>query len=487
MMKPGRPTRKELIKRSLVYIGMSVSVVVLVSLLMLAVLGYSFNPLDRRLEQGGLLQFASVPSGAKVTVDEVPLGSRTPSKLTAEARSHTVTMSLDKYHTWQKTIDLKPGMVGWLSYTRLIPKEIKADTIRAFPTLAGALASPDRKWFALLPDAAKPEIVIADVQNDKVAYRTLTLPADSIPPVSEGKTQTFKLASWSLNSEWLLVQRVYDDTKTEWLAIDREDAKKTFNISTRLGLNASKIAFAGRDGRTVFTLTNGTLRRANLNDETISRPLLNNAENFSVYDEDTVVFASLAHPETKQRIVGYMREDMEMAQQLGTYADDGQPIHIGMSEYFGKRYVASSHGNSVHVTTGELPRQDDRGSQKTVASFTTPAPIERLSMSVNGRFVIAEAAGTYTVHDLELLKTDTTVLKHVNGPARPLKWLDSFMAWYDGNEMLRLYEFDGANQHDIVRVAEGFDIAVSPNDKYLYSIGRNDEGLVLQRVRMVLN
>lgn len=485
-MKPGRATRKEIIRRALTYTLMSVSVLVLVTLLMLAVLGYTFNPTDRRLEQGGLLQFASVPSGAKVTVDEVPLGSRTPSKLTADASSHTVTMSLDKYHTWQKTIDLKAGMVGWLSYTRLIPKDIKTEKIRDLPALSQALASPERKWFALLGDMAVPQITIANLQNDVVEFETLDLPAESFTAPSEGKGQSFKLVSWSLNGEALLVQHSYDDDKVEWLAVDRDDATQTFNISARLGVAATKIEFAGRDGRTAFALSDGTVRRLNLNDETISRPLVANAVDFTVYDPDTVLYATAADPATKQRSVGYVRENMKAAQQLGTYADDGQPIHVGMSEYFGKRYVASSHGASVHVTSGDLPRQDNRGSQKTIATFKAPAPIERLSMSTNGRFVIAEAVGTFTVHDLELAKTDTTVLKHTSGSARPLKWADSFMPWYDAGGVLRVYEFDGGNQHDIAKVAEGFDIAFSPNDKYLYSVGRNGEGFTLQRVRMIV-
>lgn len=486
-MKPGRATRKEIIRRALTYALMSVSVLVLVTLLMLAVLGYTFNPTDRKLEQGGLLQFASVPSGAKVLVDQVPLGSRTPSKLTADASNHVVTMSLDKYHTWQKTIDLKAGMVGWLSYTRLIPKELKTEKIRELPALSGALASPERKWFALLGDTTVPQMTVANLQNDKVEFKTLSLPAESFTAPSEGKTQAFRLVSWSLNSETLLLQHTYDDNKFEWLVVDRDEAAKTFNISARLGLAASKVEFAGRDGRTAFALSNdGTVRRLNLNDETISRPLVANAVDFTVYDPDTVLYTTAADATAKQRTVGYVRENMEIPQSLDTYADDGQPIHIGMSEYFGKRYVAASHGASVHITSGDLPHQDNHGNQKSVASFKAPAAIEHLSMSTNGRFVIAEAAGTYTVHDLELAKTDTTTLKHTSGSARPLKWADSFMAWYDAGGLLRLYEFDGGNQHDTVKVAEGFDIAFSPNDKYLYSIGHSDTGFVLQRVRMII-
>src|SRR5690606_25995375 len=149
----------QLIIRTLVYSLMTVSVVVIVTILMLIILGYSFNRQDGRLEQGGLLQFASIPSGATVTLNEMKLGSRTPSKTNADARSHSVRMDLSGYRAWHKTMDLRPGSIGWLSYARLIPTEIKPQVLREFPTLGGALASSERNWMLLQEDPAVPQFV----------------------------------------------------------------------------------------------------------------------------------------------------------------------------------------------------------------------------------------------------------------------------------------------------------------------------------------
>lgn len=480
-------TKKQIIKRGLIYSFMSASVIIIVSLLMLAVLGYSFNPKDNRLEQGGLLQFASVPSGATVTLDEVTLGSRTPSKATADARSHSVTMSLEGYRTWHKTINLKAGMIGWLSYTRLVPTDPKVEKVRALPTLAGVLASPDQKWMAMIENTAVPTILIADLQNDKLAYKSLVIPATHITQPAEGKTQTFSLAEWSKNGRYILVRHMYDDTKTEWIVVDREDLLKTKNISSRLGLTTDKIIFERNDGRTALALSDGAVRRLNLSDETLSRPLVANVEEFSTYNENTILYTTKPDLATKQRTAGYLADNMEAGQQLATFPDDGQPIHLALDTYFGKRYVVTSHGTTVHVTSGELPRQDNKGTLKTVTTFSTVAPVRYLSLSSNGRFVIAQTDTGYTVHDLELVKTDTTLLKDLTGVARPLKWIDAFMTWYDAAGQLRLYEFDGANQQNIMPVAEGYDVTLSPNQKYLYSIGKDGTGFALQRVRMVLN
>jgi hypothetical protein len=53
--------------------------------------------------------------------------------------------------------------------------------------------------------------------------------------------------------------------------------------------------------------------------------------------------------------------------------------------------------------------------------------------------------------------------------------------------MLRLYEFDGANQRDIMAVTGGQMVTLSRNGTYLYSIGKSTDGQYhLQRVRLIL-
>lgn len=478
-------TRKQLIQRFIVYTLMSLSVVVIVILLMLAVLGYSLK--GSNLEQGGLLKFGSVPTNAIVTLDQVQLNARTPNQVTTDARSHSVTMSRDGYHSWHKTIDLKPGMVEWLTYARLVPTDPQVKKVRATPQLASMLTSPDHKWIAMIEDETKPVVTVANIQNDEATYDQLTLPAGSFTPAPEGKTSSFKIDTWSPNGRYMLLRHTYDTGKMEWILVDREDETKTKNISVRLGLASHRVIFATNDGRTALAITDDAVRRLNLSDETISRPLITNVQEFSVFNEHTILYTTKADPITKLRTVGYLAEGMETGQQLAEFPDDGRIIHVTMADYFGSRYVAISHDATVAVLTGELPRASNKGTLKRLLTYAAPAPVTKLSFSGNNRFVIAETATQFTVHDLELSKTSTTTIKDGVTPLRELRWIDSYMTWYDAGNMLRLYEFDGANQQNLVPVAEGFDVATTPNQKFLYSIGRDANGLHLQRVRMVLD
>ena len=454
---------------------------------MLVILGYSFNQKDNRLEQGGLLQFASKPSGAVVTLDEITMGSLTPGKSTASAQNHTVTMSLKGYRMWQKTINLKPGMIGWLSYARLVPQDPKTEKLRSFATLAANLPAPDNKSIVFTEDFSKATFILADLQNDVTKYRALTLPTGSftVPTIADAP-QTFVVDSWSHDARHLLVKHSYDTDKVEWIVVDIDDIANTKNITAPSALRADKVLFGTGNGQTVFAKADGTVYRIKLDDLTLPRPIIANIDDFSIYSSTTVLYVSRPDPLSKQRTVGYINEDMQNGQSLGTYPDDGQSLKIAMSDYFSKRYLAVGHGATVTVTSGELPRLDRKGNMKPVTKMTLPAPIEWLSMSTNSRFIIAEATGTYITHDLELIKTDVTRIGNATGPVKQLRWLDAYMTYSDKGGMLRLYEFDGANQQNTVPVAEGFNASLGPNDKYIYSIVRDGAGFALQRLKMIV-
>jgi hypothetical protein len=62
------------------------------------------------------------------------------------------------------------------------------------------------------------------------------------------------------------------------------------------------------------------------------------------------------------------------------------------------------------------------------------------------------------------------------------------MPWSDRDGRLRFYEFDGANQHDIMSVAPGQAVTLSPSGKYVYGISKQaDNKVFLTRVQLLLD
>lgn len=472
--------------RAAIYSAMTVAVIIIVTILMFVVLGYQFNERDGRIEQGGLLQFASVPTGATVTLDNNRLSPHTNSKSNVAVGSHSVSFDRDGYRTWKKTISVSAGQIGWLSYARLIPSKIEPTGIRSFANLSGALASPKQNYMILHELADQPSFVLANIQGDTVSYDTLTLPAAGYTAPGAGKTQSFILDSWSENEAAILVKHVYDDTKEEWLLLDRNSPDRSINISTTFAIQPSKIIFAGKGDRLLFAQTDDIVRRINLDEQTLSRPLASKVTYFTSYDDKTIAYAIAANSE-QRRSVGYAAIDVSEPVILATYPDDGQPLYVTMSTYFSKRFVVVLHGQTLDVTAGTLPTKTDKGSMKRIITLTVPTGATNLSLEHNSRFAVMQLADGYATYDIELNKFDSTKWAVQPTVSRPLQWLDEYMLWSDTGGQLRLYEFDGANQQNIMPVTEGFAVSVGPNNKYIYGILKTDKGFELQRAQMILD
>lgn len=482
-MKKSASKRNQPLIRTAVYSLMTVSVIVIVAILMLIVLGYSFNQKDGRLEQGGLLQFASVPTGATVTLNELTLGQRTNTKSTVESGSHSVSFDRSGYRTWKKTITILPGQIGWINYARMIPTKLTPESQRTFTTLADSLASPGHKWMLLQQAADQPTFELANIQDDSVRYTTVTIPAAVYTPPLAGMAQTFSMESWSQNEDAVLIKHTYDTEKVEWLLLDRDEPQKTVNISASLGVSPSKIVFAGNGSRLLFVQTDDIVRRVNLDDMTLSRPLASKVESFNQFDEKTITYVTTGD-EAGKRTVGYAATDIDQPIAIHAYPADGQPLQAVLKVYFNKRYLSVVHGQSLVIESGTLPTKNDKGDLKLYAQSTIPAGLTNLSVSANGRFVVTQLPDGYATYDLELKKYDKTTWAYQSTVQRSIEWLDDYVVWSDNGGELRIYDFDGANQQNIMQTVEGQSAGISPNGKYFYGVTKSDKGLNLSRVQL---
>lgn len=481
--------RRQLVKRIVTYAFMSIAVVTLVTILVFVMLGYRYNQGDGRIEQGGLVQFDSQPNGAEVTIDGTVFGTHTPSKTTLAARNHTIKISRSGYQDWNKTVNLVAGAVLWLNYARLIPNQLTPENVTDFPAVSGATSSPDQKTMAIIEKADTPVIQLADVSGDSVKTTVLTLPDDSFTHPDAGKTQSFTLMDWDASSRYFLVKHTYNDAKIEWLLVGSRDASQTKNISRLFDVQASKVVFSGNDNRILYALIGTDVRKIDMGASTLSRPLVSNAAEFAIFDQTTIVYTTAYDATTGSRTVGYFEDGDQNATPISTFKDDGTaPLHIALGRYFGDMYTAIDHGNTVTITTGDLPTlSTPNPHQQTVATVTVSGGVDHLSIRTEGRFVIMQNQGTFVTYDLELKKQTTTVLHGTAPFTHELGWIDGYMPWSDRDGMLRLYEFDGANQHDIMPVVPGMTVDLSQNGKYLYGIGKSADGVYhLERVRLVL-
>src|SRR5690606_16465960 len=104
MYSPPSSKKKQLILQVAIYALMTATVLMVVFALVLYTLGYRFDRAAGTLEQGGLVQLNSIPSGAKLTINATRLSATTSTKTTLAPGPHTITMNRDGYGLWQKTV-----------------------------------------------------------------------------------------------------------------------------------------------------------------------------------------------------------------------------------------------------------------------------------------------------------------------------------------------------------------------------------------------
>lgn len=468
---------------------MSIIILVLVAALMLVIMGYRFNRLDGKLEQGGLLQYDSRPNGADVYVDSARLANRTANKITISAGNHTIRMTKDGYNDWSKDVTIKAGAVLWLNYTRFVPKDKQIDTVATASSMTSAAVSGNQRLVAFKDDPATPSVSVASIDGDTPKVEKYDLASGSFTAPADAKNQAFSIDSWDGDARYLLIRHTYDGDKSEWLMLDTQGDKSTLNITTSMGVTIGSAEFVSGNSRALYILeTNGELRRIDLGAKTISAPIITNVAEFYQYDRSTITYATKIDDTTKKRTIGYITNGASKARTLKTYADLGDtPLHLRIGHYFDKTYVAIAYGETLDITSGDLPSSDstDVSKQVQVASVTIPGGVTKLAFSPDTqRFVSAETPTSITTYDLELNTLGSAKIENANG--RGIQWVDREHFVSNTGEMA-LYDFDGTNRQVLTSGGLSLPVVITPNNKYMVVFTQDAHGAHLQRIKLLLN
>lgn len=476
--------RARLAIRFFTYGVMTLATILLTALAVFYAMGWRFNQNDLSFEQGGLLQFISTPRGAQVVIDDKLQSFTTPGRINFGAGTHTAKMQLEGYHTWQKSFSLSPGELLWLNYVRLIPQNIATTKMAGFDSVVAAMASPDRKWMLVQEKIDQPAFKLVDFSDPKKPVVTdLAIPESQLTKKDE-KYGQFTIKEWDLNSRYVLIEHANNGSR-EVLRVDRQKAADAKNISRLFSLAIAEAHFAGGNANLLFANTDGVLRSLDVGANTASAALISGVEQFSVYGNDTIAFVAARDGDsaaTKQRVAGIYTQGKETIAR--TFAADAK-VTIAYSEYTRHAYLAIHTGNGeVKVLRDPTATTKDNAE---VASFTVSNEAKWLKFSSSGRMLVAGNGNEIANYDLEL---DELSARTISGPAlaHPPQWLDDYYLWTDAGDKLRLFEFDGTNDHEITAVAPGIVASLSQDGSYLYSFKKTDAGsFELQSSQLVLD
>lgn len=473
--------RRQTVMRVAVYSVMTVAVVALVTVLVFVMLGYRFNKATSQIQQGGLVQFASRPNGANVTIGTAKLGANTPTKITVEPSRYDVMMTKKGYLNWKKNVDVKAGEVLWLNYAQLVPQKIDTKQLTRFDTVADVKSSPNGDRFALIQDASKPTLTFIDVTGSQPKTTTIELPAAILPT---GKPFRISLGDWASDSDRMLVNLTYEST-IEHLLVDRRDGAKTINLSKTYQPDIIDAIFDPRTSeKLIVRSSRGDVRTIDTAGSSLSGIVATQVTDMSVYQNDAVLLVQTT-PEGGQQI-GYVSLGSDKARVLKRIASKDKVL-VAAADYFSEPHVAVTIGNQLEVyKLSTLPSSESDSSigMSRLSATALPAAADFLSIRASGRFVVAQYAGGEMTYDVELSRQSVTAFSMPN--PTELRWLDRYHFYLTNGHALEVMEFDGANAHQITTLTTGFDAVQSNDGTFIYTINAVEKGFAVQQSRMIL-
>lgn len=478
-----------MIRRGIAMAVMTLSVLIIVTGTILFVLGYRLDSERGRLEQGALVQIDSVPANASVTIDGNETNLRTPSKRTLVAGSHSFMVTRDGYQPWTKTLDLTAGTLTWLDYIRLVPTDLKNETVASYTTVYAEKASPDFKTMIVQEKAELPTFQLVDLRAQDVRTSELVLPASVYSDATTtGVSHVFTLVQWDQGGRYVLIKHDFSN-RVEWVVVDTQNVSASINVSRLLSVNPSKLVFAGTNGNILYGLIDGIVRKLDLSAATLSRALISDVQSFDVYDTTILTYVGTDQDDKSRRVAGLYRDGDQSPHVIQTISSD-EPIFIDTTRYYTDDYVAISEGMNVTILKGSYPTssRDESSSLQPFASFTVASPITQLSFSPEGDFLLTQTGLGFVGYEIEHKRQTTAADVTSDVTTVPaLKWLDDAYVWGTYNGSLIIREFDGSNTHTIGAAVDGFDATLSQNGRYLYSVVKDGEMYHLQRVKMILD
>lgn len=469
--------RKQVAIRFFTYGVMAIATVVGVIVCIGWAMGYRFDLMSGQLSQVALLQFNTFPTGAVVDINGASLSTRTPTRSNIKTGQTKVSMSLTGYRGWSKTVSALPSSVRWLDYARLVPQNVKTESVKTFTNVVDMLPTPDRKWAVALTNESTGDATLVDLADPKqIKFSTIEL--SNLHLATDGESK-FKIVEWDKDSRYLLVKHQLGD-RTEYLEYDRQD-KITRNLSSDFGLELTELHFSNAGGDVIYTLTGTDLRKINYADKSISAPLATGVTSYVLLgDSGRIVYLSKKVDSSKTSQVISIYDDGKITK-LKTY-DDAQTTLIGFFRNNDIDYLAVGRGEMVSVYPDPLKRQrQSHDFNKSVAYLSSPGGIDWMKINPTGRFVLAGKGNKVVCYDVETTENYSFELARRGEPV----WLDGYHLLDVKNGVLNMVEFDGQNiQHLVSGRLPAF---LSANEKYLLSLDSISGGAVLQRSQMVID
>lgn len=496
--------RRQLIRVIIAEIGMVLSVTAIVVVATLAAMGFMISD-NGSIEQSGLMQLHSLPTGANVKIDGTTLFPRTNLSRTLSSGEHEIELYRDGYDTWSKTVTIRPGVLIRIYYPRLFLQNRVAENVRELADESELeFYSPStNRSYILYAKKGESEWQLLDIRSDEIKSTMLDLSGVLPGMIEEKKSKTARKTDniethnytfqgqieeikWSGNEENVLVKVKYEG-KSSWVLVRLRDMARSVNITETFGLDEAKIEFIDDAASQLYVLEKRQLRRISTSDAVISRVLVNNVVDFS--NKSTAVIYVAENPTTKLREIGMFRDDDKSGTKIAEVPED-KKVKVAISYYYSEDYLIYVIDNEMTILYGKLPNYNENsdtldGLKELTAKITLSADPTTLEVSPDGEYIVGRKDTQFMVVDL-----DVGDLYEYQAPSANLRWLDASMMYDIHDGEILVWDYDGTNQRNLAEsaktsankevAANNSPVVITANNRWLYYLttGKDKETIL---------
>ena len=447
---------------------MLVIIILTVITLTFVVMGYHLNE-DGELEQSGLIQIDSLPTGATVTIDGEVLSAKTNTNKILPEGSYTVSVQKDGYTSWEKTVKTHPGLLTRLSYPSLYKLDRKTKNLKDFEEAPYLFTASPNRDNALIFFEKSPLAQLVDLEaND---YKSTQI---DLSKLLGNNFSNLKIVDWNKNGERVIISFTKNDS-THYAVIDLARLDSSLDISETFNLKISALHFENDRGDKIFLLEEGNLRTISLGNMQLSEIIAKDIESFSNSGEKATF---ITKPVENSRKISFYDDNTKTT--IFLKKSTASSVRALVSEYIGRGTIAFLEDNQLTVYRGELPTEDISEEKplpspvgQSTLTFEDPDIFETKAFN---QIILISKDTNFAVFDLENYTLSPYTLEN-----NLTFWPDEYTIGVVSDNKLVIRDFDGLNRLELGNSADGLAAIITKNNKYLCHMQKNEDKITLIR------
>ena len=475
---------------------MVVTVVISVIVLTLLVLGYKVNQ-SGELEQTGLMQIHSIPTGAEVEIDGEKLNAKTNTNQALTEGTHKVSLTKDGYSNWEKEVKVEPGMLVRLDYPRLFKEDRVMEKVRRLDDLDFLAASPNREYLIYAKKDAG-EWNRMSIKQDEV--KVVKLDYGVVLDFTVGEVE---IMEWNKQNTRVLVRVVEGGDEAGGGGVSKDDGREGVDEASGNGNDAGETGGSGGDDEDVnannvhwllmdlekpedsidltekFGFAMRNVRMEDAGDKMLALREKELVELDLKSGETEVILQEVERFTNSGAKVGYLTTVEDGVRLVGVYklgekagatvtnVTEDAEVQILVSEYRGQSYLTVMNGQEMTVWQGDFVGGDNAKKHLKVAYEGEVEMVAKgLSTNVDGGYIVAEEGRKRVVVDVEMNE-----LYKYTADGDGVRWLDKYITYVVNDEgMLVAQEFDGGNVRSLMRADGKYAAVITVDNRWIYYV-----------------